>query len=116
MFYWNGTRAPCGSSVGQRRHRAHRTVQRRRSRRPRLAEAVRIVLVTRPRPRCLHVLYNRASSGCGISGRFERVNRYDADDLGLHGVPLLPSAQRVYSDFGGRTLVVPVIHVREEIV
>lgn len=74
-----------------------------------LPEAVRIVLITRPRPNCLCVFYNRAQSD-GL-GNFQLVNRYDADDLGLRGVPLLPSPRRVYRNFGGRTLLIPVIHV-----
>lgn len=123
LFFWNATRPPCTSSATHQHqrhhhhhhrrnghHRHHRHHQPSRLRRLRLAEAVRIVLITRPRPNCLCVFYNQATSDG--RGRYTFVNRYDADDLGLKSVPLLPSPSKVYRNFYGRTLLIPVIHVR----
>lgn len=75
----------------------------------RVTEPIRVVIITRPRPHCLNVFYNQATPD-GF-GQFKLVNWYDADDLGILKVPLLPLPEMVYRNFNGRTLLIPVIHV-----
>lgn len=74
-----------------------------------VSEPIRVVIITRPRPHCLKVFYNQATPDG--HGHFHMVNLYDADDLGILKVPLLPLPELVYRNFNGRTLSIPVIHV-----
>lgn len=95
MFYWNVAR-----TIYTNHKKSPLTVE----------EPIRVVIITRPRPHCLKVFYNQATPD-GL-GHFHLVNWYDADDLGLSKVPLLPPPAMVYRNFNGRTLSIPVIHVR----
>lgn len=94
MFYWN----------------VSRTIYTHHRKSPlQVSEPIRVVIITRPRPHCLNVFYNQATPD-GL-GHFHLVNWYDADDLGIERVPLLPPPEVVYRNFNGRTLLIPVIHV-----
>lgn len=67
------------------------------------------MLIIRPRLDVLRVYYNQALPY--DKGEFTLVNWYDANSLGLFKIPLFPSSKDVYSNFGGRVLSIPIIHV-----
>lgn len=58
----------------------------------------------------LRVYYNQATPH--DRGELKLVNWYDANSLGLFKVPLLPSPKDVYRNFEGRSLSIPIIHVK----
>ncbi|XP_026683263.1 ionotropic receptor 40a [Diaphorina citri] len=57
------------------------------------------------------ILYNQASSES--KGALERVNWWSLTPIkkGLFQYPLLPPALKVYSNFHGRNLIIPILHV-----
>lgn len=91
MFFWNAKNIPLKSSLS-------------------LEEPLRVLIVTWPRGNVLKVYYNQATPD-GY-GDLNVVNWYDSNSLGLHKNPLIPNPASVYSNFRGRTLSIPVIHVR----
>ncbi|XP_030377210.1 ionotropic receptor 40a [Scaptodrosophila lebanonensis] len=74
----------------------------------RFESPMRAVVITRPRRNAFRIYYNQAVSTGESNLRL--VNWYDADNLGLQRVPLLPSAATIYSNFQGRVFRVPVFH------
>lgn len=74
-----------------------------------LAEPLRVIIITQPRPNVLRVFYNQASPDG--SGHLKFVNSYDPTSSRLLKIPLIPDPMVVYKNFKERILYVPVIHV-----
>ncbi|XP_063231510.1 ionotropic receptor 40a isoform X2 [Bacillus rossius redtenbacheri] len=73
-----------------------------------LLEAMRVVVITRPRDGVYRVYYNQAASGS--RSQFTLVNWWSAATRKLHRRPVLPPAVSVYNNFHGREFLVPVLN------
>ncbi|KAJ1529788.1 hypothetical protein ONE63_006534 [Megalurothrips usitatus] len=72
-----------------------------------LQEAMRVAVISNPRPGAYRVYYTQATPEG--SGALRLVNWWSAG-AALFRHPVLPPASRVYTDLRGRTLNVPVLH------
>ncbi|KAI5748510.1 hypothetical protein M8J77_026280 [Diaphorina citri] len=75
-----------------------------------ILEAMKIIVISKSRPGVYQILYNQASSES--KGALERVNWWSLTPIkkGLFQYPLLPPALKVYSNFHGRNLIIPILH------
>ncbi|XP_027840243.2 ionotropic receptor 40a isoform X1 [Aphis gossypii] len=74
-----------------------------------ILEAMRVCVITSPRPGFYQIYYSQASARPGYGSTLKMVNWWSAMD-GLVRFPLLPPPKRVYKNFEGRYFNVPVLH------
>ncbi|VVC36921.1 Ionotropic glutamate receptor, L-glutamate and glycine-binding domain,Ionotropic glutamate receptor [Cinara cedri] len=74
-----------------------------------ISEALRVCVITSPRPGFYQIYYSQATANAKHGSELKMVNWWSAVD-GLVRFPLLPSPKRVYSNFEGRRFIVPVLH------
>ncbi|XP_060848283.1 ionotropic receptor 40a isoform X3 [Rhopalosiphum padi] len=74
-----------------------------------ILEAMRVCVITSPRPGFYQIYYSQASARPGYGSTLKMVNWWSAMD-GLVRFPLLPPPKKVYKNFEGRYFNVPVLH------
>ncbi|XP_060859675.1 ionotropic receptor 40a [Metopolophium dirhodum] len=74
-----------------------------------ILEAMRVCVITSPRPGFYQIYYSQASARPGYGSSLKMVNWWSAMD-GLVRFPLLPPPKQVYKNFEGRYFNVPVLH------
>ncbi|XP_073951275.1 ionotropic receptor 40a-like isoform X2 [Choristoneura fumiferana] len=70
-----------------------------------ISEAMRLAIITNPRPSVFRIYYNQATAH--LLHHLSLVNWWSGR---LYKSPVLPPADKVYCDFKGRVLKVPVLH------